>query len=189
MRFPWTTFNSTHWHRFSILTAKFEAFLFLRYRQNSVPQVDLTLTLILPLFSLYAEKMGNRIKNIIQTTLSLNLCHGSWEPQTTVPNCHGSCFTDQQGCLNYIFYSISQFFSIGWFRLRSTWFRQFAKFQGPIKCRRPDVNSQNDPPCPLSALTLFWGQVSLLKKTKWPTGFHWAALVLTVKCAIFWFQI
>jgi hypothetical protein len=62
------TVNNRQWHTFPILTAKYVAFLFSLYRQNSVTQVDLTLTLILPRFSKHAEKMGYRIQNIIQTT-------------------------------------------------------------------------------------------------------------------------
>ena len=48
--FSWTTVISAQRRRFSILTATFEDFLFLHYRQNSVPQVDLTLTLLFDAF-------------------------------------------------------------------------------------------------------------------------------------------
>ena len=109
-------------------------------------------------------------------------------PHIKRPNISDKWINYNQGCLNYIFNSISQFLSKGWFRLRSTWVRQFAKPHSPLKCRRPDVCSQKDPWGPLSALTLFLGQVSPLRKTKWPTGFHSAALIFTIKYEVLMFS-
>ena len=91
--------------------------------------------------------------------------------------------------MNYIFNSISEFFSKADSALGQLGLGSLPYFTALSNER--DLMSQVNTTVRVCSPPLSWFEVKILilRKTKWPTGSHWAALVFTIENAVLMFLI